>query len=119
MIWSGIWYYYMRHNAEAASDAKWYICTGLFLSGLAVLIIGILVGRIGKEGKNADVAAGTLTAAAAVPNKDNGQPQAQQPAAQQPVAQQPAVQQPAVAQAPVAAPAAPVATQAPPGTRVG
>jgi len=65
MIWSGIWYYYMWDNESARSTGNWYICTGLFLSGLAVFIIGILVGRIGKEAKNADVPTGTVTAATA------------------------------------------------------
>ncbi len=53
MIWTGVWYYFI--NAEG-SNGKWqyYVCAGLFLSGTAVTIIGLLVGRIGKMGKKAD-----------------------------------------------------------------
>jgi hypothetical protein len=50
-IWSAVWYYYLDQN-----DATWkyFTCTGLFLSGIALLVIGALVGRIGREAQNAD-----------------------------------------------------------------
>lgn len=67
IIWSGIWYYYLRQNAVPSPDSRYYVCTGLFLSGVAIFFIGTLVGRIGREGKNADVPVGNVTAASVTP----------------------------------------------------
>lgn len=66
MIWAGIWWYYM-HNQGTDTAWKWYLCTGLFLSGLAVFLIGLFVGRIGKEAKNADANVAATTPAGTVP----------------------------------------------------
>ena len=93
MIWAGIWWHYMRNNG---SDAvwKWYVCTGLFLSGLAVFLIGLFVGRIGKAAKSADANVGVTTPSGTVPVA--GTPQAAVPGALPQVVMPPAP----VAQAP-------------------
>lgn len=66
MIWSAVWFYYLRQNA-LAEDGRYYVCAGMMLSGLALLIIGLLVGRIGREAKHADIPVGTVAAAAIAP----------------------------------------------------
>jgi hypothetical protein len=53
-VWSAIWYAYLRHNPPAA-DSTWYWCYGFFLSGLALLIIGLAVGRIGRSARHAEL----------------------------------------------------------------
>jgi hypothetical protein len=63
VIWSGIWFYYLSNSEVPRGDSRWYVCTGLLLSGLAVLVIGMLVGRIGQEGKHADVPVAEVPAA--------------------------------------------------------
>jgi hypothetical protein len=111
VIWSGVWYYWLRHSATPLGDSRFYVCTGLLLTGLAFLVIGVLIGRIGKEASHADVPVGTVTAAAVKPgdqpNKDNNVP-----------ANQVAANQAAQAGAPVVPAPAPgvVVTTPPPAT---
>ncbi|MFO0842661.1 MAG: hypothetical protein U0797_09745 [Gemmataceae bacterium] len=87
VIWSAIWFYYLRHSDVPSGDTRYYICTGLLLSGLAVLVIGTLVGRIGQEGKAADVPIGEIKAAAVTPPAQgaNGAAPPVQPVATAPV----------------------------------
>lgn len=92
-IWAGVWYYYLRNAEVLTNDWRYFVCTGLFLSGVAVAIIGLLVGRIGQEAQNADAPIGEVTAAAVQPVGT-------------PVVTQGAVQ-PAVVPANAAAPVAP------------
>ncbi len=60
MIWTGVWYYARHQNwAEGSADGsdhalEKYVCIGLFMTGLAVLVIGLLVGQIGGAAKQAD-----------------------------------------------------------------
>ncbi len=56
MIWTGVWYYARHEHWAENSDAtaEKYICIGLFMSGLAVTVIGLLVGQIGGAAKQAD-----------------------------------------------------------------
>ena len=56
MIWSGIWFVAMRNGAVPEWMRNSYICAGVFLTGLALLVIGVLVGRIGAAAKPADTA---------------------------------------------------------------
>jgi hypothetical protein len=54
-IWAAIWFWYMRSNyPEDRGGTWWYICTGVFLSGTVLMVIGFLVGRIGREARHAD-----------------------------------------------------------------
>jgi hypothetical protein len=68
-IWGGVWYYFLRNEGPANPPATWqyYVCAGVFLSGIAIAIIGLLVGRIGQEAQNADTPIGKVTAAEVKP----------------------------------------------------
>jgi hypothetical protein len=61
-IWALVWYFFLVRNG-ATGPWEWYICTGFFLSGLALIAIGVMVGRIGQEAKHADTAVGEVAAA--------------------------------------------------------
>lgn len=76
MIWSAVWFYYLKQHDYPAGDPRYYVCTGLLLSGAAVFAIGALIGRIGREAKQADVPVATMAAATVVP----GSPQPNTPA---------------------------------------
>ena len=89
MIWSGIWYAAMRNEALPAWMQNPYICTGFFLTGLALAVIGVLVGKIGAAAKPADTAS-------------------DRPGAPNPGAGMPAVPVPGVGAAPMGVPAAPL-----------
>jgi len=67
MIWSALWYWRL-HTHETPPDSLQHIfCLGFFLSGLALLVIGLLVGRIGLEARNADVPIGQVTGTTVAP----------------------------------------------------
>jgi hypothetical protein len=54
-VWAGIWFWYMRSTHPGDRDgAWWYVCTGMVLTGLVLMVIGFLVGRIGREARHAD-----------------------------------------------------------------
>jgi hypothetical protein len=54
-VWAGIWYWYMWSVSPGNRDGSWwYICTGVLLSGLVLIAIGLMVGRIGREARHAD-----------------------------------------------------------------
>lgn len=108
LIWSGVWYYYLRTTAVPSGDSRYFVCTGLLLTGLAFLIIGTLIGRIGREATSADVPVGTLANAPVVPGQpvpQNGNNGVEQPQGQ--------VAAPVAAAPPQGQVAAPVATVAP------
>lgn len=45
MVWATIWYTWLyRHPSPG--EAQWYICTGTFLTGVALVIIGMCAGPI-------------------------------------------------------------------------
>lgn len=56
MIWTAIWYNWLRNHGTPEGDWKNYVCAGLFFSGLAVTLIGLLLGQIGRAAKKADKA---------------------------------------------------------------
>ena len=54
-IWTGVWYWYLKSQPEGSVHRSLdYICTGLFLTGTILIIIGFAVGRTGKEARHAD-----------------------------------------------------------------
>jgi hypothetical protein len=65
-IWGAIWLYFLRNEMDVARW-QYYVSTGVLLSGIALTIIGILVGRIGQEAQHADVPVGQITAATVQP----------------------------------------------------
>ena len=54
-VWSGIWFIYER-NTENASRGVYYICSGLLLTGLALLAIGFAIGRVAHRAQSAEIA---------------------------------------------------------------
>jgi hypothetical protein len=108
IVWTGVWMHYLYHN-DKESQGYWYVSSGLMLSGFAILIIGILMGRIGQEAKNADGVAAMPTAQETLGNL----PQPVAPLQAQPAAAQQGYTQP------VAAPAQPMAGVAQPPQIVG
>jgi hypothetical protein len=63
-VWSGIWYWYMRNHPPVA-ESTWYWCYGFLLTGLALLIIGLAVGRIGRAARHAELPPEEVTPAVA------------------------------------------------------
>jgi hypothetical protein len=53
-IWSGIWYWYLSNNTPE-NPASWYWCYGFLLTGLALLVIGLLIGQIGRAARHAEL----------------------------------------------------------------
>jgi hypothetical protein len=52
-VWSVIWYIYLYR--QGGSDNLFLVCYGLFFTGLVLMGIGLLVGRIGKAALDAEV----------------------------------------------------------------
>ena len=53
-VWCGIWYYYLRNHAP--DESGWYyVCTGFFLSGIVLVLIGVTVGHIGRAARRAEL----------------------------------------------------------------
>jgi len=47
VVWSAIWLFYLTVDANISGAV--YIATGVILSGIAVVVIGMSLGDIGKE----------------------------------------------------------------------
>jgi len=54
-VWSAIWFFYEQNNPNA-SRGVYYICAGLLLTGIALLVIGFGVGRIAHRAQDAEIA---------------------------------------------------------------
>jgi hypothetical protein len=54
VVWSGLWFWYLWHNPAEAS-LPYYLCTGLMLSGITLVIIGLGLGQIGWSARHADL----------------------------------------------------------------
>jgi hypothetical protein len=54
VVWSGLWFWYLWHH-QAESDLVYYICTGLLLTGLTLIVIGLGLGQIGWAARHADL----------------------------------------------------------------
>lgn len=54
-VWSGIWYVYEQNTANA-SRGVYYICAGLLLTGIALLAIGFVLGRIAHKAHSVEIA---------------------------------------------------------------
>jgi len=66
-IWTAIYYYWIRTHPESASESAPWWCTGFFLSGLVLIIIGMALGRIGRAAREAEVTAAPGVVANALP----------------------------------------------------
>jgi hypothetical protein len=63
-VWSGLWYWYMTKHPPNL-DSTWYWCYGFLLTGLALVIIGLTVGRIGRSARHAELPPEEVTPVAA------------------------------------------------------
>jgi hypothetical protein len=64
-IWAGVWYWYLRSQPQGNIDTTWYyVVVGLLLSGAVLIVIGLLIGRIGRAARHADAPPPAPTAAA-------------------------------------------------------
>ena len=59
-VWTAL-YYFLKYekNPDGSHDNSLFWIAGFFFSGLALLIIGVLVGRIGRAAGQAEVAPST------------------------------------------------------------
>lgn len=55
IVWTGVWYWYLRGNPEGVLPRTWYICYGLLATGAVVLLIGLAVGQIGRQARHAEL----------------------------------------------------------------
>jgi hypothetical protein len=60
-VWSGIWYAYLNRNPPG-NEAVWYWCYGFILTGVALFLIGLAIGRIGRSARHAELPPEEVTA---------------------------------------------------------
>lgn len=58
IIWAGLWYFFFVLPIPNASPTHKFICVGTILSGIAIVLIGLLFGSIGRGAKGADTTTG-------------------------------------------------------------
>lgn len=58
VIWSGLWYFFFLLPDSNPSAWQRFVCAGMILSGLAIGVIGLLFGPIGRSSKGADTTVG-------------------------------------------------------------
>ena len=55
-IWVAVWYFAFVRGGEAPpSNTTWFWLYGLFLTGLMLLVIGIMLGKIGQAARRAEL----------------------------------------------------------------
>jgi hypothetical protein len=55
-VWTAVWYFtFARDDSGAISRNTWFWLAGLFLSGLTLMVIGILLGEIGRSARKAEL----------------------------------------------------------------
>ncbi len=105
LVWTAIWYWYLKANPENVQVRTWYICYGLLGTGAVVLAIGLAVGQIGRQARHAELPP---------PEIKNQEARIDQAAAARPIVMAPAAPvataqpAPAPAAVPLTPPAAPV-----------
>ena len=62
IVWSGVWYFYMRSHPPR-TDWAWYGCHGCLATGFLLLLIGLLADRISRSARQADLPPEKVTAA--------------------------------------------------------
>ena len=62
MIWSGLWYYYFLKPDPNPPAWQMFTCVGTIMSGVAIAVIGLLFGLIGRGAKGADNNVGVANA---------------------------------------------------------
>src|SRR5262245_34337752 len=59
VIWTCVWFVYLR-NHPPDGNLVYYWCTGLLITGLTLIVIGLGLGRIGRAARHADLPAATV-----------------------------------------------------------
>jgi hypothetical protein len=55
-VWTTVWYFtYARDDHGAISRDTWFWLIGLFLTGLTLIVIGVLIGEIGRKARKAEL----------------------------------------------------------------
>jgi hypothetical protein len=54
LIWSAVWYWWLV-DTRYEGHAYRYICFGLLMTGLVLLVIGLVMGRIGRAARKAEL----------------------------------------------------------------
>ena len=54
-VWSGVWFLY-ENNSPNASRGVYYVCSGLLMTGIALLVIGFVLGRMAHRVQNVEIA---------------------------------------------------------------
>jgi hypothetical protein len=73
VIWTGVWFVYLLNNPPDGNSV-YYWCGGFLVTGLTLLLIGFMVGQIGRSARPADVVSQEVapTPAAVPPLKSAG-----------------------------------------------
>lgn len=50
-LWSGVWLWYLYGHEPPPADSVWFLCYGSLLTGLALLVIGLLIHRVSVAGR--------------------------------------------------------------------
>lgn len=51
VVWPGVWWWFV----PPVSSNGWFWLTGFFITGVVLLAIGLLLGRIGRSARNAEL----------------------------------------------------------------
>jgi hypothetical protein len=55
-VWTTVWYFtFARDQTGHISRDTWFWLAGLFLSGLTLMVIGLLLGNIGRSARKAEL----------------------------------------------------------------
>ena len=103
-VWTAVWFFTFGRGDESMTSTTWFWLTGLFLTGLTLVAIGLLLGPIGRAARKTELPPSEVTVAEAV---------AQQTAAAHPQPMVATGTAPQVMQ-PAAAPAVPQIVETPP-----
>ena len=52
-VWTGVWYY--SQAGGSLSPNQWFWVTGFFLTGLTLMIIGLLIGPLGQYARKSEM----------------------------------------------------------------
>ena len=96
IIWTSVWLLYMTSHPPS-SDSTYYFAGGLMATGVTVLVLGLVLGRIGRSAQSAELPPPELQAPA--PGVQINTPTA--PAVSSPVASGPAPAAPPRPAAPI------------------
>ena len=53
VVWAGVWYFYLFNNPPAQSAYYW--CTGFLVTGLIMVLIGLVLGMISRSARHANL----------------------------------------------------------------